>query len=107
MKSIFLSLFIKLPEDFNGGVNEALLYYLEYRKEKKYSKELQNIDEKLPTTEEEDKMIEAAVDIIRTLQFKEFLQVIKLGYNVHGFCALFEYNENTDTQTYLKTENVN
>ena len=108
MKNVYLNLYIKLPNDFDGGVNEALEYYLHYRKEKKYSEDFQRIIEnQLPTTEEETKAIEIAANIINTIQFREFLKVIEMGYNVHGFGTFFNYDEETEEQEYLDIESIN
>lgn len=89
MKILRLNIYFELPDNFQGGLNEALEEYIKYRKEKCLGS--------VPVTYEEDEDFDKIFRENESLFFDKFLEALDRGDRTFGSFALSWYdNKNSE-----------
>jgi len=76
MKVLRLDMAFKLPDDFSGDFNDALMEIVKYRK----SRDLTTLKGGAKSTISAAKYGKTKSDLV----YKEFLSVVEKGYSLHG-----------------------
>lgn len=97
MKIARLNFYFKLPDDFNGDINEALEEVIKFRK--KNGKKA--MSESLPMAKEIEngKLSKKGYD---ELMFEKFVRLVDDGHAIHGEVNICEYDQETRTTRPIK-----
>ncbi len=98
MKIARLNFYFKLPEDFNGNINDALEEVIKYRE--KHGKGA--MAESTPMAQEIENSKVLSKKGYDELMFEKFVRLVEEGYLIHGEVNICDYDRATRVTKPIK-----